>query len=125
MNVFKRLSDSDSLFDPFNSPTGPTGQREKKKKKKKKLLDGIVRVASKLTDREMPSLESNNITRTQCKVRCITSDQHHPADHLLQCLPSERRFRTISMKTRTSRFKNSFYPKAVQIMSPVPSATTQ
>ena len=76
-----------------------------------KLLDGIVRVASKLRGCELPSLESIYITRTQRIVRCITSDQHHPAHHLLQCLPSGRRFRTI--KTRTSRFKNSFYPKAV------------
>ena len=75
------------------------------------LLDGIVRVASKLRGCELPSLESIYITRTQRIVRCITSDQHHPAHHLLQCLPSGRRFRTI--KTRTSRFKNSFYPKAV------------
>ena len=89
----------------------------------KNLLDGIVGVASKLTGCELPSLESLYITRTQRKVRCITSDQHHPAHHLLQCLPAEKRFTTI--KTRTSRFKNSFYPKAVQIMSSVPSTTIQ
>ena len=88
-----------------------------------KLLDGIVRVASKLTGWELPSLESIYITRTQRKVRCITSNQQHPAHHLLQCLPSGRHFRTIT--TRTSCFKNSFYPKAVQIMPPVPSITTQ
>ena len=89
----------------------------------KNLLDGIVGVASKLTGCELPSLESLYITRTQRKVRCLTSDQHYPAHHLLQCLPAEKRFTTI--KTRTSRFKNSFYPKAVQIMSPVPSTTIQ
>ena len=89
----------------------------------KNLLDGIVGVASKLTGCELPSLESLYITRTQRKVRCLTSDQHYPAHHLLQCLPAEKRFTTI--KTRTSRFKNSFYPKAVQIMSSVPSTTIQ
>ena len=88
-----------------------------------KLLDGIVRVASKLRGCELPSLESIFTTRIQRKVRRITSDHHHPVHHLLQCLPSGRHFRTSKM--RTCCFKNSFYPKAGQIMPPVPSTTTQ
>ena len=88
-----------------------------------KLLDGLVRVASKLTGCELPSPESIYTTRTQRKVRCITADEQHPAHYLLQCLSSGRYFRTIKM--RTSRFENSFYPKAVQIVSPVPSTSIQ
>ena len=88
-----------------------------------KLLDGLVRVAWKLTGCELPSLESMYTTRTQRKVRCITADDQHSAHYLLQCLPSWRHFRTI--KTRTSRFRNSFYPKAVQIVSPEPWTTIQ
>ena len=65
-----------------------------------KLLDGLVRVAWKLTGCELPSLESMYTTRTQRKVRCITADDQHSAHYLLQCLPSGRHFRTI--KTRTS-----------------------
>ena len=75
----------------------------------KNLLDGIVGVASKLTGCELPSLESIYTTRTQRKVRCTTADEQHPAHYLLQCLPSERHFRTI--KARTSRFKQ-FLPQS-------------
>ena len=65
----------------------------------KKLLDGIARVASKLRGCELQSLESIFTIRTQRKVRYITSSQDHPAHHLLQCLPSWRRFRTTKKRT--------------------------
>ena len=82
----------------------------------KNRLEGIVKTASKITGSKLPSIESIYTTRTLCKATTIISDSTHPANHLFESLPSGKQFR--SMKTRTTRFSNSFYPKAVQTKPP-------
>ena len=44
----------------------------------------------------------------------IIKDITHPGRHLFQLLPSGRRYRSI--RTRTNRLKNSFFPKAVALL---------
>ena len=82
----------------------------------KNMLEGIVKTASKITGSKLPSIESVYTTRTLRKATTIISDCTHPANHFFESLPSGKQFR--SMKTRTTRFSNSFYPKAVQTKPP-------
>ena len=82
----------------------------------KNMLEGIVKTPSKITGSKLPSIESIYTTRTLCKATTIISDCTYPANHLFESLPSGKRFRSI--KTRTTRFSNSFYPKAVQTKPP-------
>ena len=85
----------------------------------KNMLEGIVKTPSKITGSKLPSIESIYTTRTLCKATTIISDCTHPANHLFESLPSGKRFRSI--KTRTTRFSNSFYPKADKPNHPAPN----
>ena len=82
----------------------------------KNMLEGIVKTASKITGSKLPLMESIYTTHTLCKATTTISDSIHPANNLFESLPSGKRFRSI--KTRTTHFSNSFYPKAVQIKPP-------
>ena len=82
----------------------------------KNVLEWIVKTASKITGSKLPSIESVYTTRTLRKATTIISDCTHPANHFFESLPSGKRFRSI--KTRTTRFSDSFYPKAVQTKPP-------
>ena len=82
----------------------------------KNMLEGIVKTASKITGSKLPLIESIYTTRTLRKATTIISDSTHPANHLFESVPSGKRFRSI--KTRTTRFSNSFYPKAVHTKPP-------
>ena len=80
------------------------------------MLERIIKTASKITGSKLPSIESVYTTRTLRKATTIISDCTHLANHLFESLPSGKRFRSI--KTRTTRFSNSFYPKAVETKPP-------
>ncbi|KAF7644409.1 hypothetical protein LDENG_00222340, partial [Lucifuga dentata] len=49
------------------------------------------------------------------KAQSIIKDPTHPGHSLFELLPSARRFRTL--KLRTYRLKNSFYPKAINALN--------
>ena len=78
-------------------------------------LERIVKTASNITGYSLPSVYSLFQTRSTKKVKNILSDESHPANHIFKLLPSGRRFQAL--KTRTSRFRNSFFPEAVLNMS--------
>ena len=63
-----------------------------------------------------PQPKSVYTTHTLSKATTIISDSTHPANHFFESLASGKRF--ISIKTRTTCFNNSFYPKAIQTKSP-------
>ena len=67
-----------------------------------------VNTASKIIGRSRPNLESLYQQRLLRRAGLISQDPSHPAHDLFEPLPSSRRFRSI--KTRTSRFSNSFIP---------------
>ena len=69
----------------------------------------------KIIDTNLPSLENVFNERTNKKAKRILDDRDHPANHLFELLPSKKRYRSI--QTKTSRFRNSFYPTAVRIIS--------
>jgi hypothetical protein len=54
-----------------------------------------------------------DIYTSRCLNRAITitKDSSHPGFELFELLPSGRRYRCII--TKTNRFKNSFFPKAI------------
>ena len=79
-------------------------------------LDRIVDTASKIIGCHVPSLQVIYEKRLLRRASHIVSDLHHPANHLFQQLPSGKRYRAI--KTRTERFRSSFYPRAVLALSP-------
>ena len=83
--------------------------------KDKKRLENIVRSASKITGCDLPSVASIFEARLHRKTRNIILDTTHPANHLFQPLPSGKRYRSI--RTNTSRFRNSLYPTAVTSLS--------
>lgn len=74
-------------------------------------LERIVRHASRIVGRELPSVASLYCTRLRRRASKIISDPSHPANHLFELLPSGRRYRAI--RTRTSRFRLSFFPEAI------------
>ena len=73
-------------------------------------LERIVKHASRVIGCELPSVASIYNTRLVRRARNITADPSHPAGHLFELLPSGRRFRAL--KTRTNRFRYSFFPEA-------------
>ena len=78
-------------------------------------LNRVVKTASRIIGRDVPSLEILYQQRLLGRATLISQDTSHPAHDLFEPLPSSCRFRSI--KTRTNRFSTSFFPLAVQALS--------
>ena len=78
----------------------------------KTRLERVVRRASKLIGSSLPSLSSLFATRIVKKSKKIIRDNSHPANYLFKLLPSGRRYGSI--KSSTSRFRDSTYPLAIR-----------
>ncbi len=61
------------------------------------------------------SLQDIYTRRCTRKARRIIKDSSHPSHRLLSLLPSGRRFRSI--RSRTSRLRDSFFPQAIRLMN--------
>ncbi len=59
---------------------------------------------------ELPSLQDIYTRRCTRKAKSIIKDSSHPSHRLLSLLPSGRRLRSI--RSRTSRLRDSFFPQA-------------
>ncbi|XP_051920817.1 uncharacterized protein LOC127600345 [Hippocampus zosterae] len=70
-------------------------------KKDKIPLQRTVRTAEKIIGTALPTLEDLHTARMKTRGRKILLDPPHPAHHLFQLLPSDRRYR--SMRTKSSR----------------------
>ena len=84
-------------------------------KEDKDELQHVVKTASKIIGCDLPSLDKIFIDRSISKSKAIMKDMSHPAHNLFVTLPSGKRLR--SMKARTMRFRNSFYPTAIRILN--------
>ena len=71
-------------------------------------LNRVVKTASRIIGRDLPSFEILYQQRLLERATLISQDSSHPAHDLFEPLPSSRRFRSI--KTRTNRFSTSFSP---------------
>ncbi len=64
---------------------------------------------------ELPSLQDIYTRRCIRKAQRIINDSSHPSHRLLSLLPSGRRRRSI--RSRTSRLRDSFFPQAIRLMN--------
>ncbi|XP_076587163.1 uncharacterized protein LOC143320974 [Chaetodon auriga] len=81
--------------------------------KDKGRLQRVIRSAEKVIGCNLPSLQDLHVSRTLRCAEKIVADPSHPGHKLFESLPSGRRLRSI--RTETSRHKNSFFPSAVSL----------
>ncbi|KAK2180078.1 hypothetical protein NP493_457g03020 [Ridgeia piscesae] len=81
--------------------------------KEKLRLNRVVKTASRIMGRDLPSLELYQ-QRLLGRVILISHDSSHPPHDLFNLLPFSRLFRSI--KTRTNRFSTSFPPSRTSIV---------
>ncbi|XP_061638916.1 uncharacterized protein LOC133482616 [Phyllopteryx taeniolatus] len=84
-------------------------------KKDKLRLQRTIKTAGKIVGTPLPTLEDLHAARTKTRAYKILLDPPHPGHQLFQLLPSGRRYRT--MKTKTSRHSNSFFPLAINFLN--------
>ncbi len=78
----------------------------------RRALQRVVRTARHIVGGELPSLQDIYTRRCTRKAWRIIKDSSHPSHRLLSLLPSGRRFRSI--RSRTSRLRDSFFPQAIE-----------
>ncbi len=81
----------------------------------RRALQRVVRTARHIVGGELPSLQDICTRRCTRKARRIIKDSSHPSHSLLSLLPSGRRLRSI--RSRTSRLRDSFFPQAIRLMN--------
>ncbi len=81
----------------------------------RKALQIVVRTARHIVGGELPSLQDIYTRRCIRKARRITNDSSHPSHRLFSLLPSGRRL--CSIRSRTSRLRDSFFPQAIRLMN--------
>ncbi len=83
----------------------------------KKALQWVINSAQKIIGCPLPSLKELYTVRCLGRAANILKDPFHPGHHLFELLPSGKRFRSI--KSRTNRLKNSFYPSTIRELNTV------
>ena len=78
-------------------------------------LQRVVNTAQKIIGRPLPSLADLYSSRCLRKAQSIVEDPSHPGHGNLEMLPSGRRYRVPL--TKTTRLKNSFYPRAIAALN--------
>ncbi len=82
----------------------------------RKALQRVVRTVTRhIVGGELPSLQDIYTRRCIRKARRIINDSSHPSHRLFSLLPSGRRPRSI--RSRTSRLRDSFFPQAIRLMN--------
>ncbi|XP_072327825.1 uncharacterized protein [Scyliorhinus torazame] len=84
----------------------------------RKKLKSVVNTAQHITQTYHPPIDSVYTFRCLRKEGRIVRDPSHPDSALFQTLPSARKYR--SLKTRTSRHRNSFFPTATRLLNDSP-----
>ncbi len=81
----------------------------------RKTLQRTVNTAAKIIGAPLPSILDIFLTRCSSKTNSIVKDPTHPSHSLFQLLPSGRRYRSI--RARSTRLLNSFFPQAVRALN--------
>ncbi len=87
-------------------------------------LQRTVNTAAKIIGAPLPSILDIFLARCSSKTNSIVKDPTHPSHSLFQLLPSGRRYQSI--RARSARLLNSFFPQAVRALNsnhPAPSET--
>uniref|UniRef100_A0AAX7SSM7 Reverse transcriptase domain-containing protein n=1 Tax=Astatotilapia calliptera TaxID=8154 RepID=A0AAX7SSM7_ASTCA len=81
----------------------------------RKALQRVVKTAQRIAGAPLPAIK--DIYRKRCLKRAgkIIKDPSHPSHGLFTLLPSGRRYR--SLRTKTTRYRNSFFPTAVRLLN--------
>ncbi len=82
----------------------------------RKTLQRTVNMAAKVIGAPLPSILDIFLARCSSKTNSIVKDPTHPSHSLFQLLPSGRRYRSI--RARSARLLNSFFPQAVRALNP-------
>ncbi len=86
----------------------------------RKTLQQTVNTAAKIIGALLPSILDIFLARCSSKATSIVKDPTHPSHSLFQLLPSGRWFRSI--RARSARLLNSFFPQAVRALNSNPPA---
>ncbi|KAI2648710.1 putative RNA-directed DNA polymerase from transposon BS [Labeo rohita] len=78
-------------------------------------LQRTVRTAERIIGAPLPTLQELYTSRVRKRAQKITLDPSHPCHPLFELLSSGRRYRATN--TRTTRHKNSFFPRAIYLMN--------
>ncbi len=81
----------------------------------RKGIQRIINTAQRIIGCPLPSLKHLYNSRCLSRAQNIEKDHSHPGSHFFKLLPSGRRYRCI--KSRTNRFKDSFFPRAIITMN--------
>ncbi len=82
----------------------------------RKTLQRTVNTAAKIIGAPLPSILDIFLAWCSSKTNSIGKDPTHPSHSLFQLLPSGRRYRSI--RARSARLLNSFFPQAVRALNP-------
>uniref|UniRef100_A0A3B3SI74 Reverse transcriptase domain-containing protein n=1 Tax=Paramormyrops kingsleyae TaxID=1676925 RepID=A0A3B3SI74_9TELE len=88
----------------------------------RKRLQRVITTAEKIIRTPLPSLQSIYHRRALRRAASILKDPTHPQHGLFTLLPSGRRFRSV--KSRTSRLNNSFFPTTIRLLNRRPTSFT-
>ena len=78
-------------------------------------LQRTIRSAERIIGTDLPSIQDLYRSRVRKRAGKISSDPSHPGHYLFRLLPSGRRYRALY--TKTTRYKNSSFPRAVALMN--------
>ena len=81
----------------------------------RKALQRVVKTAERIIGGHLPSVQGIYNSRCLRKARNNVKDHSHPGYGLFTLLPSGRCYRSI--RARTTRLTNSFYPQAVRLLN--------
>ena len=81
----------------------------------KEALQRVVKAAQRTIGCSLPPIGDIYTTRCRERALSILHDPTHPAQELFTPMPSGRRLRSI--RARTTRLKNSFFPEAVRLLN--------
>ncbi|XP_077947179.1 uncharacterized protein LOC144388805 [Gasterosteus aculeatus] len=85
--------------------------------KDKGRLQRVIRSAERVIGCNLPSLQDLFASRTLRRAKKMVADPSHPGQKLFLSLPSGRRLRSI--RTKTSRHRNTFFTPAVGFINQV------
>ncbi|KAI5109292.1 gastrula zinc finger protein XlCGF28.1-like, partial [Silurus meridionalis] len=80
----------------------------------RKALQRVVKTAQRITGTQLPAIEHLHHSRCLRRAHSI-KDSSHPSHKLFNLLPSRRRYRNL--RTRTSRFRDSFFPSTITLLN--------
>ncbi len=81
----------------------------------RKTLQRTVNTGAKIIGAPLPFILDIFLVRCSSKTNSIVKDPTHPSRSILQQLPSGRRYRSI--RARSARLLNSFFPQAVRALN--------